>query len=115
MPHSISICTLVLIGVTIFTSWQGFRSSIVEAKYIFNPEAILAGKQFYRLVTPAFLHADGIHLALNMLGLYLFGTPIEFYVGSFQFLLIYFGAIVGGSLLSLFVHRYHDYRAYGAS
>src|SRR5262249_39231003 len=32
-----------------------------------------------------------------------------------QLILIYFGAIVGGSLLSLLVHRHHDYRAYGAS
>jgi hypothetical protein len=35
--------------------------------------------------------------------------------GPVEFLLIYFASIIGGNLLSLLVHRYHDYRAYGAS
>ena len=37
----------------------------------------------------------------------LFGIP--------TLMLIYFGSIVGGSLLSLYLHRHHDYRALGAS
>ena len=36
-------------------------------------------------------------------------------MGRADFLLIYFGSIIGGSLLSLYVHRHHDYLAYGAS
>jgi hypothetical protein len=36
-------------------------------------------------------------------------------LGSGQFLLVYFGSILGGNLLSLYVHRNHIYRAYGAS
>jgi hypothetical protein len=50
-----------------------------------------------------------------MLSLYLFGRAIEFSLGAGRFLLIYFAAILGGSLLSLWIHRHHDYRAYGAS
>src|SRR6266576_7355840 len=50
-----------------------------------------------------------------MLSLYWFGGPIESDFGKANFLLVYFGAIVGGNLLSLYVHRHHDYRAYGAS
>jgi hypothetical protein len=50
-----------------------------------------------------------------MISLYFFGGPLEFAVGPKHFLVIYFGSIIGGGLLSLFVHRHHDYRAYGAS
>jgi len=32
-----------------------------------------------------------------------------------QFLTIYLGAMIGGNLLALYAHRYHDYRALGAS
>src|SRR5262249_40143213 len=32
-----------------------------------------------------------------------------------RFLLIYFGSVIGGNLLSLYVHRHHEYRSYGAS
>jgi uncharacterized membrane protein YhaH (DUF805 family) len=52
---------------------------------------------------------------MNMLTLYFFGPLIELIYGPVQFLLIYLAAIVGGSLLALYVHRFHDYRALGAS
>src|SRR5439155_6170860 len=77
--------------------------------------SILAGKEYYRLVTSAFLHADWQHLIVNMLSLHFFGSNVELMVGKAQFLLIYFGAVVGGNLLSLYVHRHHHYLAYGAS
>jgi membrane associated rhomboid family serine protease len=111
----IAWCTWLIIGVTSVVSFRGFRSYGFEEKYVFNPEAILAGKQYYRLVTSGFLHADMRHLLLNMFSLLFFGKGVEWTVGSGQFLLIYFGAIIGGSLLSLYVHRHHEYRAYGAS
>jgi hypothetical protein len=50
-----------------------------------------------------------------MLSLYAFAVPIELYYGRSEFLMIYFGSIVGGDLLSLYVHRHHVYQSYGAS
>jgi membrane associated rhomboid family serine protease len=102
-------------AVTCWISYLGFRDPAFKEKYVFRPEAILAWRQYYRLVTSGFLHLDGMHLAMNMLTLYFFGPAIELVFGPGQFLLIYFGAILGGSLLSLCVHRRHDYRALGAS
>jgi membrane associated rhomboid family serine protease len=93
----------------------GFKSRVVEEKYIFNPESILAWKEYHRLVTSGFLHAGWSHLLLNMLSLYWVGGPIEMAFGKADFLLVYFGAIIGGNLLSLYVHRHHEYLAYGAS
>jgi membrane associated rhomboid family serine protease len=105
----------VVIAVTCLTSWLGFRDRAFTDKYIFWPEAVLAWRQYYRVITSGFLHLDGTHLAMNMLSLYFFGPSIELTFGAGKFLLIYFGAILGGSLLSLWVHRHHDYRAVGAS
>jgi len=115
MHEPLAICNLLLILLTVVFSYLGFRSRALEAKYIFHPEAILAGKEYYRLVTSAFLHADWQHLSFNMLSLFLFGNAVELAAGKTQFLAIYFGAVVGGNLLSLYVHRHHEYRAYGAS
>jgi len=115
MNDSAHLCTyLIILGTCVF-SYLGFKSSAVEDKYIFNPESILAWKEYYRLVTSGFLHSGWNHLILNMLSLYWFGGPIESEFGKANFLLVYFGAIIGGNLLSLYVHRHHDYRAYGAS
>jgi len=109
------ICTYLIIAVTGWVSYQGFKSLAFEQKYIFSPEYILAGKEFYRLVTSAFLHSGWQHLIFNMLSLYAFAVPIELYYGRSEFLMIYFGSIVGGDLLSLYIHRYHVYQSYGAS
>ena len=40
---------------------------------------------------------------------------LEWSLGRTDFLLIYFGSVIGGNLLSLYVHRHHDYLSYGAS
>lgn len=115
MHDPAAICTIIIIVLTTFCSFVGFRDPAFTEKFIFAPTEILACKQYYRLFTSAFLHADLSHLAMNMITLYLFGRILEIFVGSPEFLLIYFAAIVGGSLLSLWLHRNHDYRAYGAS
>jgi membrane associated rhomboid family serine protease len=52
-----------------------FKRFAFEEKPIFSPEYILAGKEYYRLVTSAFLHS-GQHLILNMLSLYAFAESI---------------------------------------
>jgi len=115
MHEPVAICTSVLICATCVASYLGFRSPGVEEKYIFCPERILAGKEYYRLVTSAFLHGGWGHLLWNMVGLYSFGRTLEWSLGVGDFLLIYFGGIVGGNLLSLYVHRHHIYAAVGAS
>src|SRR5215469_7143429 len=115
MQEPVAICTIIIIVLTIFCSFIGFRDPAFAEKFIFSPTEILACKQYYRLFTSAFLHADPYHLLNNMVTLFLFGRILEDAVGPAEFLVIYFAAIVGGSLLSLWLHRHHDYRAHGAS
>src|SRR5258708_31849753 len=115
MEGPFTICNSLVIVVTCLTSYAGFRSRAVDEKYIFNPEAILAGKEYHRLATSAFLHADWRHLIMNMITLYLFGGAVESTLGHSGFAVVYLGAIVGGSLLSLFSHRHHAYRSSAAS
>ena len=115
MYEPVAICTTLLILGTCVASYLGFRSREMEEKYIFCPARILVGKEYYRLVTSAFLHSGWGHLVWNMVGLYSFGRALEWSLGKGGFLLVYFGAVVGGNLLSLYVHRHHEYAAYGAS
>jgi membrane associated rhomboid family serine protease len=115
MREPIEVFNSLVIGVTCLVSWLAFRNPALEEKYIFEPRAILAGKEYYRLISSGFLHSGWWHLFLNMMSLFLFGGPIEAGYGTGNFLLIYFGAIIGGNLLSLYIHRHHEYSAYGAS
>ena len=115
MNESFAICTFAIIALTSVCSLVGFRDSNFREKHLFAVREILAEKQYHRLLTSAFLHADWNHLLLNMFSLYLFGRHVELLLGVGRYLLIYFAAIVGGSLLSLWMHRHHEYHAYGAS
>ena len=53
----------------------------------------LAEGEWWRLLTAAFLHYGPIHLGMNMLALWWVGRPLEGYLGSLRYLLLY---LVGG-------------------
>lgn len=106
---------LFLVLLTVGVSIAAFRNSSLREKLIFRPDAILAGREYYRLLSCALIHLDAVHLIFNVLAFYSFGRAIEFIYGGWVVLLIYTLSALGGSLLSLFAHRNHVYRALGAS
>jgi membrane associated rhomboid family serine protease len=63
----------------------------------------VAHGDWWRLITSAFLHYGPIHLGLNMLALYWFGTPVERYLGRFRYLLVYLVSGLAGSAGALIV------------
>ncbi len=52
----------------------------------------------WQLVTHAFLHADPVHLMLNMLGLVMFGAMLEYEWGTRRFLVFYSVCVLGAAL-----------------
>jgi rhomboid protease GluP len=68
----------------------------------------------WRLVAAGFLHADLFHLATNMICLALWGGHLEKRVGSAYFVLLYFVALIGGSIASNLAHT-NQYLGVGAS
>jgi membrane associated rhomboid family serine protease len=108
----------ITLGITLATAvvtHLALRDRSVRDRLIFDPRAILADKEWYRTVTSALLHADWVHFGMNFLSLYAFGGTLELRFGAGSLVVIYLASIVGGSLLSLALHRHHDYRALGAS
>ncbi len=55
------------------------------------------------LITSMFLHANIIHILLNMYALYIFGSMLEKGLGPRRFLTIYMASGIAGNLLSLIV------------
>jgi len=60
--------------------------------------------QWWRLLTSCFLHFGIIHIGFNMYVLFQIGPFIEMAFGRARYLLIYFFAGLGGSLVSVWVH-----------
>ncbi|HXB95578.1 MAG TPA: rhomboid family intramembrane serine protease [Puia sp.] len=115
MPTT-GIITLILIIINVIVSYRGFKDRAFFARYEFEVEKILIYKDYKRLVTSGFLHINWMHLIFNMLSLYFFSGVVEVTLGTLGFIFIYFGGLIGGHLLSLFIHRHQgDYSAVGAS
>jgi membrane associated rhomboid family serine protease len=53
--------------------------------------------EWWRLITATFLHGNIIHLALNMLVLWVIGPPLEDYFGHARYLLVYLVSGLAGS------------------
>ena len=80
--------TLLIIIVTALFSIAAFNQSDLKYKYIFNPYQVVHRKQWYRIFTAAFLHANWEHLIFNMLSFYFFAPYVEAALGIPKFLLI---------------------------
>jgi membrane associated rhomboid family serine protease len=73
----------------------GVHSTIYEKGFLYAP--FVGQGDWWRLATAAFLHYGPVHLLLNMLGLYWFGSLLEQRIGSGRYLLIYFVSGLAGS------------------
>lgn len=114
MEGNIFLWTLIII--TIIISIQGWNDYIFFQHYKFNINDILKKKQYYRLFTSSFLHANWSHLLFNIITFYFFSKNLINEFSSITFLFIYFGSIFIGNIASLFFNRknYH-YNMVGSS
>jgi membrane associated rhomboid family serine protease len=57
----------------------------------------------WQLVTYAFMHANLMHLAFNMFGLWMFGREVERLLGRSAFLQLYFASVLSAAAMQLLV------------
>lgn len=95
--------TLVLINVAVFMI--GWLAQMIKGENILSNLGskswidILNG-QYWRLITPMFLHAGIAHLATNSFSLVIFGRTVEKIFGSRKFIIIYLAAGIMGNIAS---------------
>lgn len=89
---------LITVNIILFIICA-ISGNLLYNKGAFSLYYLYRGKEWQRLMTSMFLHADLDHLAGNMLLLYLAGEIIERNLGKWKFLLLYFFSGVAGSIL----------------
>lgn len=115
--------TLYIIVITAIISIAAFYKPELMDRLMFEPYMVKHHKQWYRYITCGFIHADLVHLAVNMYTLYLFGEAIEFYYGAafgknawLMYALLYLTSIFAANVSTYM--KYQDvpsYRSLGAS
>jgi membrane associated rhomboid family serine protease len=112
--------TLILIGITCAVSWMAFNNRPLMDRLILWPPAIDKHKQYDRLVTYGFIHADFGHLLFNMITLFFFGRVMEGVIAGLStpwaYPLFYLAALVV-SILPTYLKNQHNpnYLSLGAS
>ncbi|WP_312371256.1 rhomboid family intramembrane serine protease [Stenotrophomonas sp.] len=113
--------TFVLIGVTALVSWLAFKDRKLADRLVLWPPAVDRHKQYDRLVTYGFIHADFPHLLFNMITLFFFGRLVEKLMTSITghwwvYLLFYLSALVVSILPSYLKNQKNpNYLSLGAS
>ena len=117
---SINIITIFSIAAV---SFLGFSNHTLFSKFLFKPYSILKNKEWYRFISSAWLHADYMHLFVNLFVLYSFGNYLEYFFNVYYeeqsfllYLILFIGSIVISHIPSYFKHKSnYNYQAVGAS
>ncbi len=95
--------TILLIQVIVF-GWEILQggseniSALVAAGAKVN--GLVAQGQWWRLITPIFVHIGWQHILINSLTLYFMGQQLEFLYGPLKFIGLYLLSGIGGNLMS---------------
>lgn len=107
--------TLIIVIVTVAFSLYAWQNPTVFDKCVTRPYDLVHKKEYYRIVSGGFIHADYGHLAFNMLSFYFFGDVVNSYFrfmygnGDGMFVLLYVSALVVSSLPDVFKHKNNRY------
>jgi membrane associated rhomboid family serine protease len=97
---------LLIINVAVFVLMMVSSGNSEEPSTLIafgaKTNELLRRGEWFRLVTPIFIHAGWAHLLFNSYALWVVGTQVEKLYGSARFLLIYLLAGVGGVAGSYF-------------
>lgn len=115
--------TLTIIVITVLVTIYGWQNESFLDGLVLNPVKVIQRRQWYRLLTSGFVHADLGHLVFNMFTLYFFGTLIEQVFGALfgpngtiYLLAFYLIAIIVSDIPTLIRHRNRsNYNSLGAS
>jgi membrane associated rhomboid family serine protease len=107
---SIFILTLIVSLMGLFAAPKIIEHSMLR------PYWLLRNREYHRLVTSGFVHADLGHLIFNMITFYFFAFQLEQHIGTAKFLALYLIGLGLSDLGTYFKHRNEpNYASLGAS
>ena len=119
MASKVAVVTYLLIAANVLVfSVQFFDPDYYEyliLNYGLIPVHVMEGRNLLTLVTSLFLHADILHLGMNMFFLLITGDGCERAMGSFRFLVFYLACGVLSGLFHTYLNSMSGIATIGAS
>ncbi|WP_018658840.1 rhomboid family intramembrane serine protease [Allofustis seminis] len=91
------LCTLMYLLMEIY---GGSQNPFVLIHFGAKVNELIIEGQYWRLLTPVFLHIGLSHLVMNGLAIYFLGKNLEEIFGSFRYLLLFLLAGIAGNVAS---------------
>lgn len=111
-----SPAALIILIVTIVISLIGLNRPEILTKMMLRPYSLFRNREYEKLITSGFVHADYGHLIFNLLTFYFFAFPLERRIGSLSFISLYFIGMVLSEIGTCLKHRNNpEYASLGAS
>lgn len=119
--------TILLIIITSIISIIAFGNHGLFDRLQLNPYQVYHKKEWYRIISHGFLHADWTHLIVNMLVLFSFGSSVEQIFKSLahegiiqspilSYVILYFASMVMATITTVKKHKDNIwYNSVGAS
>ncbi len=99
-PNTLPVAALLVLSATIITSVKAFNDKYLFDRFLLHPWDIVRYKRNYHtLFTSGLIHADSMHLMINVMSFCFFAFPLETVVGHDRFFIIYLGSLFFSSLI----------------
>jgi membrane associated rhomboid family serine protease len=109
-PPSTPVVTMSLIAINVAVflaelatgtpAGGGLTGTVLTKGALYGP-LVKHQDEYYRLLTAGFLHYSVLHIAFNMIFLYIMGSILEPAIGRLNFAAVYFASLLAGSFGAL--------------
>ncbi len=99
---------LILINIMVFLIEAYLsRSLFIDDQVLLQMGGELSqGGDYWRIFTAMFVHANILHIGLNMLSLFFIGTAVEVFYSKWRYLVIYLASGIVGGIVTYFFYPF---------
>lgn len=102
---------ILIIQIGVFLLQYLFPQMQIESRFGMYAASVLQGHEYWRLITPMFVHFGLMHIVVNSVVLYYMGKQCEWAFGHVRFLIVYLLSGFMGNLLSMTFNDPHTLSA----
>ena len=94
MGLSLSAALIIFLATIVVSLIGLFSSPKLIDRSLFRPYWFLRRRQYDTIIMSGLTHADLMHLIFNMMTFYFFAFPLERYIGSTRFVVLYLAGLL---------------------